>query len=780
MSPNNYDSILHRLIRRFPSVAFISLNEPGWPVTFISENVQQFVGIEAEAFLSGEVTYGDLIHPDDFERVVRESERNSAKDGPETWELDPYRIRKADGTWIWVQDRTLSIRDEDGNTTAYEGILSDVSKSMEMAERLQESLDRIARQSEEHLDTIARLSEIEAVVSSSSDLLILLGPDRTIRYANTAFLAAFDLLQGWSFGQPMGSSPTTKALELALDEALEATKTGESSIWKGWLETPHKGPLFFTITTRPFVTDEGLLDGAVIVARDRTSQHRRNVALQRLAKAVHHVSESVVITDAEGTIEYVNPFFEHITGYSAEEAMGANPRILKGGTVPKEFYQNMWGTLRKGKTWKGRFVNRRKNGELFTEDATISPILDAEDEITHFVAVKRDVSNEVSMQQQVRLTQQFETHTEVFRTMLHELNNGLSVITGHAELLEALSETGATRPESVRSIREATHDTIDLVNSVLKRLVVDSEQQRTRDLAEVVTQSCNMIRRILPETVSFEESISSEQLPTSIPESELDQVVTNLVLNAEQAIDDQGSVHVLVEPAAWVPRQLQMANPSTRFAKLVVSDTGRGMDDHVKENMFNQFFSTKASDTASGLGLWMVKRIVTDHGGDIDVESSPGSGTAMTIWLPLDSTLETPTTTRRLVRDLSGLHVLVVDDDHAFLEMTSVMLSMQGVEVTALPDPLEVLEWLKTSKISPSVVVTDLLMPNLSGTQLAEQIRELYPGIPIVFMSGYSEEVERFSGNVDQERFFLQKPFEADELLDLIGFVLPLTDQPAS
>lgn len=779
MKSNEYGDLLMRVVRRFPSVAFVWLTEPGWPVSFVSENVESMLGIPAEAFLSGDVAYADLVHPDDLDHVKSELERFSGAGGPEIWEHDPYRLKRSDGSWIWVQDRTRSLRDDSGQTQGLEGIITDVSRSMQLAVRLQEALDQSAQQSREHLETIAHLSEVEAVVSSSSDLLLLLGPERRVRYVNTAFLKAVDLLDGWPSEELFGANPQTRPLFQVLENAILATHRGESQTWQGWLDLPRMGAQYFWISARPFVSDGGKLDGTIIAAKNQTNRHERTSALQRLAKAVEHVSESIVITDAEGTIEYVNPFFERTTGFSADEAVGANPSILKGGSVPEEFYHNLWETLTAGRTWKGRFINRRKNGELFTEDATISPITNDEGETTNFVAVKRDVSSEVAMMQKLQLAEQFETQAHVFRTMLPELNNNLSIITGHAELLESLNAEQQTRPESFASIREATQDITSMMASAVKRLNLSENKETTCNLAEAALNSCTMIGRILPETVSFRREITSEKLPIRLQASEVDQIITNLVLNAEEAIEDQGSIHVLVERTAWVPERLRSSS-SAVYAKLVVADSGRGMSEEVIARMFDQFFSTKDNDRTSGLGLWTVQRIVSDLGGDIDVESSPGAGTRMIVWLPLDAAMASGPSRMSATGGLSGIHVLVVDDDHAFLEMTSVMLTMQGVEVTAFADPRDALSWLRASGIRPDAVVTGLLMPHLGGSELADQIRTSHPEMPIIFMSGYAEEVRRVSGDEGPTPYFLQKPFEAEALLDLVSIVLPLTDRPTS
>ena len=182
---------------------------------------------------------------------------------------------------------------------------------------------------------------------------------------------------------------------------------------------------------------------------DITQRKKSELARRRLATAVEQAEEAIMITDLAGTIQYVNPAFEKMTGYSKDEALGKNPRILKSGKQDQEFYRNLWSTVTQGKVWRGRFVNRRKDGTFYREDATISPVRDRSGGIVNFVAVKRDVTQELSLQKQLLQAQKMEAIGTLAGGIAHDFNNLLTVVMGFSELLLAEKDQeapGVCRP----------------------------------------------------------------------------------------------------------------------------------------------------------------------------------------------------------------------------------------------------------------------------------------------------------------------------------------------
>ncbi|MDE2995479.1 MAG: PAS domain S-box protein [Bacteroidota bacterium] len=755
MNDKTPSHIFREIARHFPSVAFVWRNEPGWPVEFVSENVEHLLGYQASAFITGDLVFSDLIHPDDRERITSEVDAARQKGAPDMWEHSPYRLRASDGSWVWVQDKTISTRNEHGEVVLLEGILTDISTSVNLARDLEKSMER--------------LREIKSAVSSSSDLFVLISRGGEIRYANRAFRMTFNLLdrnvEGTSFSLLGESEP----LLSRIGDDVEAAWGGESRSWTDWVDLPLKPHQFVKVSTRPYLSDDGSIRGSIVTLENETVLQERQAELSRLEKAIEQVSESVVLTDSKGTIEYVNPFFEKVTGYSKEEAVGNNPRVLKGGTVPEDFYRDLWATIQSGRTWKGRLVNRRKSGELFTEDATISPIQNEQGDTTHYVAVKRDVSSEVALTQQLHGTQQIEAVSQIYRNMLQELNRSLSVVLGHAEYLNETGQDGLSGHASVATIVEKATDMSALIHSSMQRLHRHTEGGGACDMCDAVNQSSAMLARILSETASFKLDLPESPIPVGMSSVEVDQILTNLVLNAEHAIGDGGAISVSLREITTDGGFGAATDLHAVYAQLVVEDTGIGMDENTVAQMFDQFFTTKSDAVSSGLGLWSVKQLVDRYEGTIDVASKPGVGTRVTLTIPSLSAHNPEQRREAAVSTLKGRHVVVVDDDPALLDMTTAMLELEGITVTAFREPERVVEWLKTLDQYPDALVTDILMPAISGPELADMIRTQLPTLPVVFMSGYSEELLSQPDESPARYHFLQKPFDADALLQLLA-----------
>ena len=370
---------------------------------------------------------------------------------------------------------------------------------------------------------------------------------------------------------------------------------------------------------------------AALVSR-RTEQERR-----LLAAAVGQADESIVITDDAARIHWVNPAFERTTGYSKEESIGQNPRILKSGRQDEAFYAEMWKTLARGEVWRGRFTNRRKDGTLVEADATISPVRDASGAVTHYVAVQRDVTRETALQRQLELSQRVEALGRMAGGIAHDFNNLLGVIRGYAELLlrypQGPDDVRAALEEMVRAADRGARLTSQLLafgrRQVLKPHVVD--------LRAALSEMDTMLRRILGETVELEVRAPAP-VWVSVDPGRLEQVVLNLVVNARDAMPAGGRLTIEVQS-----RDGDGDGGSPATALLRISDTGEGMTADVLDHLFEPFFTTKAEGKGTGLGLATVYGIVTQSGGAVLVDSAPGCGATFQISLPSALQGEGPT-----------------------------------------------------------------------------------------------------------------------------------------
>ena len=341
-----------------------------------------------------------------------------------------------------------------------------------------------------------------------------------------------------------------------------------------------------------------------------------------------------MITDPEGTILYVNPAFEAVSGYTRAEAVGQNPRILKSGNQDAAFYRRMWEALARGEVWTGRLVNRRKDGVLFEEDATIGPVRDASGQLTSYVAVKRDVTNETRLERQLLQAQKIEAVGRLAGGIAHDFNNLLGVIIGYAELVRR-GLAGPSPGSKVDQIRKATERAAALTRQLLAFSRKQVLQPKILDLNGVLGGAEPMLRRLIGEDIEMKTILEPRLGRVSRP-LQIEQIVMNLALNARDAMPEGGDLTLETRnatlDASYVTQHPIV--PPGRYVLLSVSDTGTGMDAATQAHAFEPFFTTKATGKGTGLGLATVYGIVKQSEGYIWLYSEVGVGTTFKIYLP--------------------------------------------------------------------------------------------------------------------------------------------------
>ena len=513
---------------------------------------------------------------------------------------------------------------------------------------------------------------------------------------------------------------------------------------------------------------DGRVVGAVATFFDITERRRTAESHVRLATAVEQAAEAIMITDTNATIFYVNPAFEKITGYTREEAIGQNPRILSSGRQDAAFYRDLWETLLGGNVWQGRFVNRKKNGALYTEEATISPVRDAAGAIINYVAVKRDITEDLNLQAQLTQAQKMESVGRLAGGVAHDFNNILQVILGNAQL--AVEQAGHGDPVRIdlEEIQGAAQRAADLTRQLLAFASKQVITPQTLDFNETVEGMLKMLRRLIGENIELVWTPRAGLWPIRMDPSQIDQILANLCVNARDAIDGVGTVHIATENVHV--DELQLARHEEflpgDYVVLLVSDTGGGMDKETQARIFEPFFTTKAVGKGTGLGLATVFGIVRQNHGHIGVYSEPGQGTTFRIHLPrylgadAAQLVEGPATPAARGCET----VLLVEDDAAILNMSGRMLRGLGYTVLAAATPEAALRMAEEHAGEIHLLMTDVVMPGMNGRELAEQLKARRPNLKSLFMSGFTADVISIHGVLDEGVQFIQKPFSMEDL----------------
>ncbi|MFC1497664.1 PAS domain S-box protein [Verrucomicrobiota bacterium] len=377
----------------------------------------------------------------------------------------------------------------------------------------------------------------------------------------------------------------------------------------------------------------------------------------RLAAAVHSAAESIMITDTDGIIQYVNPYFERMTGYTKEEVTDENARIMKSGKHDDNFYKNMWAILSEGKTWHGIFINKKKDGSLFEEQAVIAPVyediimydeeksLSPEKEsrrIVGYVAVKRDITHEKTMEKEVQQSQKMAAIGQFAYKVAHEFTNSLVGILGNIQLIKQL--TDPTNPNLIQPLHEiqSSGDRISSLTSQLLAFGHPSKPELTNiKLCKIISGITEMIKQITKIGIEMKILIEDRDSRLKIDLAQIEQAIIHIVLNAAESMTDSGKMNIRIYSTSLNKTQIAFLDDMGEtfqslptFGVISISDTGCGISEEAQSHIFEPFFTTKNKNEHSGLGLTMAYAIIRRHHGILQMESDLKHGTTANILLP--------------------------------------------------------------------------------------------------------------------------------------------------
>jgi two-component system, cell cycle sensor histidine kinase and response regulator CckA len=515
--------------------------------------------------------------------------------------------------------------------------------------------------------------------------------------------------------------------------------------------------------------------GIIAFGMDVTDRRRAEDQQARLSRVVEQATESIMITDAQGTVTYVNPAFESISGYSRDEVIGQNPRILKSGHQDAAFYRRMWETLARGEVWKGRLVNRRKDGTLFQEDATIGPVRDASGQLVNYVAVKRDVTTEMRLERQLMQAQKMEAIGRLAGGVAHDFNNLLGVIVGYGEIMRRKLRDDDSLAGKVEQILKAAERAAGLTRQLLAFSRQQVLQPKIVDLNVIVSDVEKMLRRLIGEDIQLTSSLDPALGTVKADPGQIEQVLMNLAVNARDAMPDGGNLTIETRNAELGADDAARRPPTLagQYVMLAVTDSGMGMDAETQAHLFEPFFTTKETGKGTGLGLSTVYGIVKQSEGYIWCYSEVGVGTTFKIYLPRVDEEVSPVHRRAAVRLAHGSEtVLLIEDDGSLRHVVCEILEGAGYTVLVADGGAKALQIADEYTGPIQLIVTDVIMPGFSGRHAAQKIKSARAEVEILFISGYTSEAIAKHGVLEAGARFLSKPFTTEDLLRKVRDVL--------
>ncbi|MDF3071222.1 MAG: Blue-light-activated protein [Polyangiaceae bacterium] len=489
-------------------------------------------------------------------------------------------------------------------------------------------------------------------------------------------------------------------------------------------------------------------------------------------RAIRAVSQGIVITDphAPGNpIIYASPSFTQLTGYSTAECVGRNCRFLQGAETDKAEVARIRAAVAEGRECTTELLNYRKDGTPFWNSLAISPVLDSDGQLLHFVGIQTDVTERRELASQLRQAQKMEAIGQLAAGVAHDFNNLMSVVLSYSILIfEQLKPNDPLRAD-VDQIRQAGERATNLVRQLLAFSRRQMLEPRTLNLAQIVLGMEKMLKHLLGE--NFELALVAGDGSSNIraDPTQVEQIVMNLVVNARDAMPAGGKLSVEISSvaldAAYVATHPEVA--PGRYVMLAITDKGAGMTAAVREKIFEPFFTTKATGKGTGLGLSTVFGIVKQSHGHIGVDSEPGVGSTFKVYFPQVEGAATSTSLPSLgPSTLTGDEtILLVEDDDQVRAMLCMLLRRYGYEVLEAQNGGEAFLISEQHSAEIHLLLTDVVMPRMNGKQLAERLAPLRPAMKVLFMSGYTDNAVFRNGVLEADVAFLQKPLLPNALL---------------
>jgi len=501
------------------------------------------------------------------------------------------------------------------------------------------------------------------------------------------------------------------------------------------------------------------------------TEHRRAVEeRRRLAAALEQTAEAIAITDADGLTQYVNPAYETAFGVTREATLGTPLGILSPDNDNAATAAAVRATISQGGVWSGRIVKQAPGGKEITEEYTVSPVRDGAGSITNYVAVVRDLTRQLRLEQQVRQSQKMEAIGTLAAGIAHDFNNVLTAIVGFTGLsIEELPEDHPVRAD-LQQVLNAAHHATELVQQILAFARQSPLEIKPIRLQRVVEDALKLLRRSIPPTVEITCKLDPACSAILADATAIHQIVMNLCTNAYHAMEKEGgslTVRVTEVSVGDESEQSGIELAAGGYARLDISDTGHGMDKETVQRIFDPYFTTKDRGKGTGLGLATVHGIVTDLKGGIYVYSEPGSGSTFTVFVPIapvGAVVDAPTPAEAEHSGRGTERVLFIDDERAICLFAQKALTRLGYQCTALSSPRAALDLFRGNPGGYDIVITDEMMPELRGSALLPELRAINPKVPVILYSGFAERVRGTMPEQGAFDAYVMKPMVVSEL----------------
>jgi two-component system, cell cycle sensor histidine kinase and response regulator CckA len=690
--------------------------------------------------------FRQMVHPDDRAAVNHAYAEAVASQQPY---MITHRLRMPDGRIKHVREHARTIYDSYGAPIQSIGTLQDITT-------WHESQNDLLRK--------------EAAIAASLNGVAMAGMDGILTYVNQSFLDLWGYCEpAQVLGRPAISFWGTPDAASAVVEAIQRT-----GIWQGELTALRADGVERTMQVNASLLRDiaGAPIGMLASFRDITERKKNEDALRLKDQAIATSLNAMMIAGADSRLIYVNQSFLRLWGYAAEDEVLGQPLTQLADTdAMLEILEQLYTTG----AWQGELTARRKDGISFEVLLSANPVRNAEGVISHLVGSMLDISEAKRLQTQFLQAQKMESVGRLAGGVAHDFNNLLTVMKGYLDLTFLSLRPDDPLLHDLAQVSKA----VDSAAGLTQQLLAFSRRQiiapQAISLNTVIMRVQRMLRRLIGEDIELRTILAEDLAYVHFDPGQCEQIIINLAVNARDAMPlggrltlETAQVHLDAEHA----RAHSGSTPGD-YVLLAISDTGVGMSAEVQAHLFEPFFTTKEPGKGTGLGLAMVYGAVSQNSGQIEVYSEPNKGTTIKIYLPpvqpLESTVKA-TPLQALPR--GNQTIILVEDDEAVRTLATRLLEQQGYRALAFRDGPTTLQALSRMAEPVDLLITDVILPQMNGRVLAEQIKALHPSVKVLFTSGYTANMIVNHGILQQGIEFLPKPYSIMTLARRVREVL--------
>ncbi len=490
-----------------------------------------------------------------------------------------------------------------------------------------------------------------------------------------------------------------------------------------------------------------------LLSKELSERKLAQQVAKKFQRAVEQSPVTIIITDTDRKIEYVNQKFCDLTGYTSDEVIGKTPSILQSGETSEQAYASLHQQLELGQEWRGEFHNKKKDGNLYWAKTSILPLREEDGIITHFIGLGEDITQTRKARDQMHRAQKMEAVGMLASGVAHDFNNVLTIILGNVFLAKADAPIDSDLAYELEQIEIAAKRARNMVGQILTFARQQPGETIALRVGDTIDEVIRLMRASILPNIKIKCVIKDKTLSALADSTRLHQVIMNLCSNAAEAIGaNEGEITITAK--------VETGNKTPKQVCICVSDNGPGIPDKLKEKIFDPFFTTKQLGKGTGLGLSVVTSLISQMNGHISLETSP-KGSEFKILLPMAEPSKDENKKTKTFIVGSG-RILLIDDQKEVVDICNKILAKMNYQVDAFTNPKEAMSLFKSNPDDYQLVMTDYIMPELSGAEVCAQVRELRPNCPIIIYSAYQPD------QIELDRFkpikLLKKPIDPHSL----------------